>query len=112
MGTNARHPYLQTGMMRQNPRFFRLTATVAIGALLCNAITPIAMAQPGPPPSASPAPPAGQNQGDPPDRVGRIASAYGAVSFRTSADTNWSAATANYPVSSGSAFWTEPNARA
>ncbi len=99
--------------MRQNPRLFRLSATVAIGALLCNAAVPVALAQPAPPPAA--APPAGQpdqNQGDPPDRVGRIASASGAVSFRTSADTQWSAATANYPVSSGNAFWTEPTARA
>ena len=35
-----------------------------------------------------------------------------AVAFRTSADTQWSAAASNYPVSSGNAFWTEPSARA
>ena len=118
MGTNPPHSHLQTGMIRQNPRIFRLSATVAIGALLCNAATPIAMAQAPPPPAGQPGQtppgqsPPGQNQGDPPDRVGRIASATGAVSFRTSADTDWSAATANYPVSAGNAFWTEPNARA
>lgn len=98
--------------MRANPRLFRLSATVAIGALLCNAMLPaVAIAQPPPPPSASPGAPADQNQGDPPDRVGRIANQSGAVSFRTSADTQWSAATLNYPVSSGEAFWTEPTAQ-
>ena len=51
-------------------------------------------------------------QADPPARVGRIASQSGAVSFRTSADTQWSAASPNYPVSEGNAFWTEPTARA
>jgi hypothetical protein len=100
-------------MMRQNPRLFRLSASVAISALLCNAILPVAaQAQPAPPPpAASPAQP-GQAQGDPPARVGRIASETGAVSFRTTADTQWSAATLNYPVSTGNAFWTEPTAQA
>ncbi len=99
--------------MRQNPRLFRLTATVAIGALLCNAVPPAAWAQSAPPPPAAPDPnPAGQNQADPPTRVGRIASQSGAVSFRTSADTQWSPARTNFPVSSGDSFWTEPTARA
>jgi hypothetical protein len=44
--------------------------------------------------------------------VGRIASQTGSVSFRTSADTRWSAARPNYPISAGNAFWTEPTARA
>ena len=105
-------------MMRQNIRLFRLTASVAIGALLCNTVLPAAAtAQPAPPPQAAPSPAASsaqpdQDQGDPPARVGRIASESGAVSFRTSADTQWSAATLNYPVSAGNAFWTEPTAQA
>jgi hypothetical protein len=96
-------------MMPANPGFFRLSATVALGALLCNAIphNP-ATAQPGPPAAAQ----ADQNQGDPPAQVGRVASVSGAVSFRTSADTQWSAAGQNFPVSTGNSFWTEPNARA
>jgi hypothetical protein len=97
--------------MRKNPRLFRLSATVAIGALLCNAAVPVAMAQPAPPPPGQNVP-ADQNQADPPARVGRVASQSGAVSFRTSADTQWSAARANYPVSAGNAFWTEPTAQA
>ena len=96
--------------MRQNPRLFRLSATVAIGALLCGAVLPAATAQPAPP--ASPATQPDQTQADPPARVGRIASQSGAVSFRTSADTQWSVASPNYPVSAGDAFWTEPTARA
>jgi hypothetical protein len=96
-------------MMRQNPRLFRLSASVAIGALLCNSIPPAAWAQPAPPPSATQP---DQPQGDPPTRVGRIASRSGAVSFRTSADTQWSAASANFPVTAGTSFWTEPTARA
>jgi hypothetical protein len=94
--------------MRQNSPLFRLSASVAIGALLGHA----ALAQPAPPPPAAPIAPPGPVQVDPPDRVGRIASETGAVSFRTSADTEWSAAASNYPVSSGNAFWTEPSARA
>ncbi len=96
--------------MRQNSHLFRLSASVAIGALLGNAMLPTVLAQPAPP--AAQVIPPGQSQGDPPVRVGRIAGQTGAVSFRTSADTEWSAAVANYPVSSGNAFWTEPSARA
>jgi hypothetical protein len=96
--------------MRQNPRLFRLSASVAIGALLCNAALPAAMAQPAAPLPVVQTP--AQYPGDPPARVGRIAGATGAVAFRTSADTQWSPATTNYPVSSGNAFWTEPAARA
>jgi hypothetical protein len=93
--------------MRKNPHLFRLSATVAIGALLCNPLLPtLAAAQPAPPPQAA------QPGGDPPARVGRVASQSGAVSYRTSADTQWSAATLNFPVSSGASFWTEPTARA
>jgi hypothetical protein len=96
--------------MRKNPRLFRLSATVAIGALLCNAAVPVATAQPASPPGQDAA--AEQNQADPPARVGRVASQSGAVSFRTSADTQWSAVRTNYPVSAGNAFWTEPTALA
>ena len=96
-------------MMRHSSRLFRLSASVAIGALLSGGMLPVAVAQPIPPVQA---PSPDQTQGDPPSRVGRIAGESGAVAFRTSADTQWSPATANYPVSSGNAFWTEPSARA
>jgi hypothetical protein len=100
--------------MRRNPRLFRLTATVALTALLCDSLLPLAaVAQPAPPPL----PEAGQGrpslvQGDPPARVGRIAGMTGAVSFHNEGDTSWSRASLNYPVSSGNAFWTEPSASA
>jgi hypothetical protein len=101
--------------MRRNPRLFRLTTTVALGALLWDAVLPLAaFAQPAPPPL----PPAqnqgqgqpNQNQADPPARVGRVASITGTVSFHDQGDTQWTAASVNYPVSSGNAFWTQPSA--
>ncbi|WP_428485758.1 DUF6600 domain-containing protein [Rhodopila sp.] len=99
--------------MRKNPRLFRLSASVALGALLCNAALPaVATAQPAPPAAQFDQNQADQNQGDPPSRVGRIAGLTGTVSFRTTDDTQWNAASANYPVSSGDAFWTEPRAEA
>jgi hypothetical protein len=100
--------------MRRNPRLFRLAATVALTALLGNTMLPLAAnAQPMPPPLPQP----GQgrpdlNQGDPPARVGRIAGMTGDVSFHNEGDTTWNAASLNYPVSSGNAFWTEPTAQA
>jgi hypothetical protein len=96
--------------MRRNPRLFRLATSVALGALLCDAAWPLAaVAQPPPPlPPAQGQP--DQNQADPPARVGRIAAITGAVSFHNQGDTQWSAASVNYPVSSGNAFWTEPSA--
>ncbi len=96
--------------MRKNPRLFRLSATVAMAALFSNAILPlVATAQPAPPPGAAQP---GQYQGDPPARVGRVANLSGAVSFRTTADSQWSTASANFPVSSGNSFWTDNGAQA
>ena len=100
--------------MRRNPMLFRLTAGVALGALLINTTLPLAaVAQPAPPPLPQP----GQgrpdlNQADPPARVGRIAHITGTASFHNAGDTDWSAASVNYPVSSGNAFWTEPTSQA
>jgi uncharacterized protein DUF6600 len=100
-------------IMRRNPRFFRLTATVALTALLLDTVLPVAaFAQPAPPPlPPAPGQPT-QNQGDPPARVGRVAGITGTVSFHNQGDTQWSPASVNYPVSSGNAFWTEPAAEA
>ena len=100
--------------MRRNPHLFRLTAGVALTAILCDALVPaVALAQPAPPPLPQPyqAQPT-QTQGDPPARVGRIARLSGTVSFRNQGDTQWSEASVNYPVSAGNAFWTEPGAEA
>lgn len=48
---------------------------------------------------------------DPPARVGRLSDIEGVVSFHTADQTDWSPATLNYPVTGGTSFWTEPNAR-
>ena len=95
--------------MRRNPRLFRLSANVALIALLSNSMLPLAaVAQPAQPEPSLP----DQNRGDPPARVGRVAGIEGQVSYRTSGDTEWSAASLNYPVSSGYAAWTQPSATA
>jgi hypothetical protein len=99
--------------MRTQNRPFRITATVAATGLVLAQLLPqhaIAQAFPPPPPPGS-----AQDQqatGDPPTRVGRLASVNGTVSYRTQDDSQWSPATANYPVTAGNAFWTEPNAQA
>jgi hypothetical protein len=49
---------------------------------------------------------------DPPARVGRLSDVEGTVSFHTADQTDWSPATLNYPVTTGTSFWTEPNSRA
>lgn len=101
--------------MRWNPVAFRLTASVALTALLCGSVMPPpAAAQPAPPPLPAPADqqaPPEQNQPDPPERVGRVAAITGNASFHNPGDTAWSPASVNYPVSTGNTFWTEPAAR-
>ncbi|MBC7635106.1 MAG: hypothetical protein H7251_05830, partial [Acetobacteraceae bacterium] len=74
-----------------------------------------AQAQAGPPAGDLPAvgPPASDPPAsDPPGRVGRVARIVGAVSFRTGEQSDWQPTTANYPVTSGQAYWTEPGAQA
>ncbi len=98
--------------MRQNTRLFRLSASVALVTLLSNSmLSPAAVAQASPLAESETALP-DQNRGDPPSRVGRVAGIEGQVSYRTSGDTEWSAASLNYPVSSGYAAWTQPSATA
>jgi hypothetical protein len=104
----------RTNRMRRNPSLFRLTANVALAALLWDSVLPaFVLAQPAPPPLPQPyqVQPT-QPQGDPPSRVGRIAATSGTVSFHNEGDSQWSRASVNYPVSSGNAFWTEPAAEA
>jgi hypothetical protein len=100
-----------TDTMRRSPRLFRLAAGVALAALLGNAMLPLAPAARAQPPLSEQVSP-DRTGGDPPERVGRVADLSGPVSWRTAADTQWTAAGLNYPVSSGDAFWTEPRATA
>jgi hypothetical protein len=102
--------------MRWNPRLFRLCTSVAVTALLAEAILPAQLlAQTAPPPLPSAqddaSAPADLTQPDPPERVGRIARITGTASFHNQGDTQWSPVSVNFPVSAGNAFWTEPNAR-
>ncbi len=69
------------------------------------------LAVPGRAESAGPAEELG-SPADPPARVGRLAFVDGVVSFRAAGQDQWSAATRNYPVTSGDAVWTEPEAHA
>src|SRR5690349_24553155 len=48
---------------------------------------------------------------DPPGRVGRLGYMEGTVSFRNADEDQWVPATLNYPVTTGDAFWTQPNSR-
>src|SRR5487761_2105264 len=96
--------------MRTQQRSFRLIAGVAISGLLFGQRMPLPVFAQGAPPPQPGAP--DQQGGDPPTRVGRLARVSGTVSFHTQDDTQWSPAIANYPVATGNAFWTEPNAQA
>ena len=49
---------------------------------------------------------------DPPARVGRISFISGSVSFRPGTLDTWSAASLNYPMTTGDNVWTDPNGRA
>ncbi len=87
--------------MRTQSRFFRLTAMLAATALLVGPMMPMpAYAQ-----AEAPAV-------DPPSRVGRVARLSGTVSYHGAEQTQWEPASLNFPVSSGSSFWTEPGAGA
>jgi hypothetical protein len=56
--------------------------------------------------------PAQDQNGDPPGRVARLSYMSGAVSFEPSGENDWSAASLNYPVTSGDRLWTDNGARA
>ncbi len=108
--------------MRAYQRLFRLTATTALTSLMLATMAPAYAQTPPPPPpdTASGLPalpaadataqPAGQQEGDPPARVGSVSALSGTVSFHTGDADHWDFATLNYPVTSGNSFWTQPNA--
>jgi len=52
------------------------------------------------------------DEGDPPDRVARLSYMENAVSFEPAGENDWSAATLNYPLTTGDRLWTDVNARA
>jgi hypothetical protein len=48
----------------------------------------------------------------PPALVGRVSTIAGQVGFHVKGETQWSAASVNYPVATGGSFWTDPKSRA
>jgi len=92
--------------MRVTSRLFRVSLWLASTSLSLASTVP-AFAQPAPPPDAPADAAAG---GDPPAIAGRVSDVSGTVSFHAAGDTNWAAATVNYPVTNGDGFWTEPTA--
>jgi hypothetical protein len=98
--------------MRGHNSLFRFAAALAIGGLLAGPAAPLAHAQ-----SLAQAQSLAHAQSeapvvDPPARVGRLARMTGTVSFHAADQTQWEPATQNFPVTSGSSFWTEPGAGA
>jgi hypothetical protein len=99
--------------MRSHSRFFRLTASTAIAGLaFATALPQAGFAQSPLPPLPGAQAEAPQTTADPPTRVGRLAAVTGQVSFHGTGAEHWDAASVNYPVTSGDAFWTQPGASA
>ena len=90
---------------RQLVKYFVWLATTSLSL---GGVLP-ALAQPAAPPGAELA---GQENTDPPPVAGSLAAISGTVSFHAAGETNWSAASLNYPVTNGEGFWTEPSASA
>ena len=96
--------------MRNNPLLFRVSAAAAITGTMLGALTPrTGMAQEATATATATAASGGAAT-DPPVRVGRLSRLDGTVSFHTADADHWDPASLNYPVTSGDAFWTEPNA--
>lgn len=90
--------------------------TVAAGAGLLAAdlgasLPAYAQATPPPAPPGATAPQPIQ-AGDPPARVGWLANLAGAVSFHSAGQDQWTTASQNYPIATGDAVWTQPQAQA
>jgi hypothetical protein len=104
--------------MRVSSRLFRASVWLASTSLSLATALP-AYAQPAAPgpaqteDSGQQGPQdAGSQGGDPPAIAGRVSDMSGTVSFHAAGDTNWAAASLNYPVTNGDGFWTEPSAHA
>jgi hypothetical protein len=87
-----------------------LAAAVALAAAPLRAQT--ASMSVAPLPTAATSSPTTPAPADPPARVGRLAQMTGTVSFHTADESQWQAATLNYPITSGNSLWTEPQAHA
>jgi hypothetical protein len=93
--------------MRTGSRLFRLSLWLASTSLSVGGMAP-AFAQPAPPPGAA----APESGADPSTLAGRLSDISGTVSYHAAGADQWSPATQNFPVASGNAYWTEPQASA
>ncbi len=93
--------------MGSHRRLLRLSAWLAATSLSLS-FTP-SWSQPAPPGGAEQA---GDENTDPPALAGRLSQLVGSVSFHAAGETQWAAATLNYPVTNGLSFWTEPRGSA
>ena len=92
-----------------------LVPAVVVGVALAsgNLVASLpAVAQTTPPPAPPGVAPSLAPTGDPPARVGWLSNLSGSVSFHSASQDQWVAATQNYPVATGDAVWTQPQAAA
>ena len=102
--------------MRAQNTLFRFTAWAAVTGMVLGPALPVtglAQGAPPPPPGAG-APAPDQGPGGEPAVARRPTCAWtqGTVSFHAGDQDSWSPAVVNYPVTSGTAFWTQPGAQA
>ncbi len=94
--------------MHMRSRLFKASLMLACSSLSVGSIVP-AWAQPAPPPGQQGP---SSNGADPSTLAGSLAEITGTVSYHAAGATEWSPATQNFPVTSGNAYWTEPQASA
>src|SRR5678815_4968713 len=75
--------------------------TKVLGIFLAVAALPLLAQDPSPGPES-----------DPPSRVARLSYQSGSVSFRPGTVEEWTAATLNYPLTTGDHLWTDSGAQA
>jgi hypothetical protein len=86
------------------------SVALATGNLVASFPASAQSAPPPAPPGAAQGP--AVTTGDPPARVGWLSNLSGSVSFHSASQDQWVTATQNYPVATGDAVWTQPQAAA
>ncbi len=89
-----------------------MVATVALATGNLAVSLPASAQTPPPPAPPGAAPSATATTADPPARVGWLSNLSGSVSFHSASQDQWVTATQNYPVATGDAVWTQPQAAA
>ena len=88
------------------------TVFVSVALVTGNVAVSLPAAAQTPPPAPPGEAPAGAPTADPPARVGWLSNLSGSVSFHSASQDQWVTATQNYPVATGDAVWTQPQAAA